>query len=336
MSESLDEIGISEGTNKSSLLVDYLRHYERCFSKIKDDDLTIIEIGVKDGASTRTWARFFPRAHIVGIDTDPNCRRYANDRVTIEIGSQSDFNFLAQLCRKYIPDIIIDDGSHWANDVYFTFQTLFPFLRAGGFYVMEDLYLHYGESGNVFARDSPILPSKYMLGLADRMLENRTDPSAAAGFDGYVFQSVDRLEIVRNGLIIKKREDYEKDKRHDKWMSLVRKSDIKDNWIMLHQQLFAEEGSPRLAREALTRCMDLDPNNLHYHYFLADVLERLGDMPGAIAEARRAVELSTRPENVAAAQARTRPLDVKGDSEWRSNIRPPPENCGSVTLEGKS
>ncbi len=304
MSESLDDIGILEGTNKSSLLVDYLRHYERCFSAVKDDELTIIEIGVKDGASTRTWARFFPRAHIVGVDIDPGCRRYANDRVTIEIGSQSDFNFLAELCRKYIPDIIIDDGSHWANDVYFTFQTLFPFLRPGGFYVMEDLYVHYGELGKVFARDSPILPSKYILGLADRMLENKPEPSAAAGFDGYVFQSVDRLEIIRNGVIVKKKEAYDRDGQHEKWISLVRKSDIKDNWIMLHQQLFAQEGSLDLAREALTRCIELDPNNLHHHYFLADVLDRLGDISGAVAEARRAVELSMKPENLSAAQAR--------------------------------
>ena len=130
MSDSLDHIGITQGTNKSSLLVDYLRHYERIFSEFRDDNFTIIEIGVMEGASTRTWARYFPKAHIVGVDIDEKCKQYADERVTIEIGSQSDFNFLAELCKKYNPKIIIDDGSHWANDVYCTFQTLFPCFRS--------------------------------------------------------------------------------------------------------------------------------------------------------------------------------------------------------------
>src|ERR1700689_2317154 len=126
--QPLDTIGILEGTDKTSLGHDYLRHYQRIFADIRNDPVQLLEIGIAGGASLRTWARFFPRATIVGVDIDAACRRFAGDRITVEIGSQGDPLFLAELARKYQPDIIIDDGSHLAGDILLTFDRLFPAL----------------------------------------------------------------------------------------------------------------------------------------------------------------------------------------------------------------
>src|SRR5689334_21721842 len=94
---SLDAIGISEGTGKSFLWQDYLRHYERSFAPFREREFTLLEIGVFSGSSMRMWQRYFPRALIVGVDIDENARQYATDRTKIEIGSQNDPGFLVSL-----------------------------------------------------------------------------------------------------------------------------------------------------------------------------------------------------------------------------------------------
>src|SRR6266576_2946332 len=68
----LDWMGIAEGTDKSSLGGDYLRHYEERFGKLRDAELNLIEIGVLDGASLRMWVKFFSKAQIVGVDINPD------------------------------------------------------------------------------------------------------------------------------------------------------------------------------------------------------------------------------------------------------------------------
>jgi hypothetical protein len=63
---SLDDIGILCGTDKSSLRQNYLCHYERLLNHLRDAAFNLVEIGVHNGASLRTWARYFVRAQIVG------------------------------------------------------------------------------------------------------------------------------------------------------------------------------------------------------------------------------------------------------------------------------
>ena len=64
----LDELGILHGTDKGSLGHGYLGHYERILGPLRDEPITILEIGVSDGASLRMWADYFTRATIVGVD----------------------------------------------------------------------------------------------------------------------------------------------------------------------------------------------------------------------------------------------------------------------------
>ena len=135
----LDLIGIRLGTDKSRLRQDYLRQYERMMTGFRDRPITLLEIGIDQGASLRTWEIYFPKASIIGVDIVPNTRRFARKNVTIEIGSQFDGEFLASLAQKYTPDIIIDDGSHISEHQIFSFERLFHGLKRGGLYVVEDI-----------------------------------------------------------------------------------------------------------------------------------------------------------------------------------------------------
>ena len=164
----LNQIGVLEGTDKSSSVLlkwDYLRHYEKVFAAWKDKSINFIEIGVANGNSLGVWKELFTTAQIIGVDINPECAKFAGDRIKIEIGSQDDPEFLARLCSKYEPTIIVDDGSHLAHHVIYTFEHMFPFLAPGGIYVVEDLDFHFGEEANKWAPISGYSPPNYFLEL---------------------------------------------------------------------------------------------------------------------------------------------------------------------------
>lgn len=134
MSE-LDVLGALNGTDKSSSVSfawDYLRHYEELFGRWRHSEINVIEIGVLDGSSLRMWLQFFDLAKIIGIDIEPECRKFAQGRAVIKIGSQEDPGFLHGVAAEYPPTIVIDDGSHLAHHMIASFEALFPSLLPGG------------------------------------------------------------------------------------------------------------------------------------------------------------------------------------------------------------
>lgn len=141
--KTLDELAISYNTDKSSLYHDYTKMYNFIFRDLREEKLTLLEIGVLDGASINMWHDFFQNAQVVGVDVDPRCKAYAKGRIHIEIGNQTDPGFLNGLAETYLLDIIIDDGGHAWNQQKTTFKHLFPHLNNGGFYVIEDLTTSY-------------------------------------------------------------------------------------------------------------------------------------------------------------------------------------------------
>ena len=142
---SLDEIGLECGTDKASATHGYLRQYERFFERFRHERITLLEIGVLGGASLKMWETYFPNATIIGADIHHATRRFAGGRVKIELLDQSNVQELADLALRYAPfDIIIEDGSHFWEHQIISLKTLFPFLKNGGLYVVEDLQTNFG------------------------------------------------------------------------------------------------------------------------------------------------------------------------------------------------
>jgi hypothetical protein len=159
-------IGAITDTDKSSATHDYLVHYDRLFRDHIASDFNFIEIGIFRGASLAMLRQYFEGATIVGVDIVETCQRYATDRINVEIGSQVDPVFLADLVQRYPPRIVIDDGSHMAEHVVFTFEALFSSVEPGGIYVVEDLHFHEGSMGR-FTRGNPTdNPLDYFLALS--------------------------------------------------------------------------------------------------------------------------------------------------------------------------
>jgi len=141
---TLDLIAKSYGTDKSSEFHDYCRKYEKYLPFKRYDNLNILEIGVFNGASVKTWKDYFYRSNILGIDIDPNCKKYEENRITIEIGSQTDEKFLKGISERYGPfDMILDDGSHMNSHIIYSFNHLFESIKSGGIYIIEDTHTSY-------------------------------------------------------------------------------------------------------------------------------------------------------------------------------------------------
>ena len=92
----------------------YFRVYDTLFGPYRGKAITFVEVGILGGGSLFMWRSFFgPQARIIGVDLNPNARKWEKDGFEIFIGSQSDTAFWQDFARKVGPvDILLDDGGH--------------------------------------------------------------------------------------------------------------------------------------------------------------------------------------------------------------------------------
>ena len=123
----------------------YFDIYEENFSKFKKRKITILEIGIAKGGSLRMWKNYFSSdSTIVGIDINPECKKFEKDNIKTYIGNQTDVNFLGSVIKDIgKPDIIIDDGGHTSSQQIISFNYLFGHLNDKGIYLVEDTHASY-------------------------------------------------------------------------------------------------------------------------------------------------------------------------------------------------
>jgi hypothetical protein len=125
----------------------YFPIYERHFKDFVYKPITFIEIGCGLGGSLPMWKRYFgPHARIIGIDIDPECKKFEEDQIEVYIGQQQDCKFLQSLLDEVgTPDIVLDDGSHIMSHITASFQFLYPRMLKNGIYMVEDLHTAYWD-----------------------------------------------------------------------------------------------------------------------------------------------------------------------------------------------
>ncbi len=176
----------------------YLDIYEQHFGLYRGADLKMLELGVFKGGSLEMWYQYFgPNSTIYGVDIDPACAAYETANTHIRIGSQDDAAFLRTVIAEMgTPDIIIDDGSHIAKHQEASFRVLFPMLKDGGLYVIEDLHTAYWRlwGGGYRRKGSAIELVKHMIDdmhawYHDRPVETpaKTEIGAIHIYDSVVF-----------------------------------------------------------------------------------------------------------------------------------------------------
>ena len=147
----LNKLAVIHGTDKWNLHW-YTQHYAKHFYHLKDKKMNMLEIGVggddnplKGGNSLRMWKSYFSKAKIFAIDIIDKSV-HEEYRIKIFKGDQSDEKFLKDVISKIGEvELIIDDGSHLNEHVIATFKILFPLLKKGGIYVVEDTQTSYWD-----------------------------------------------------------------------------------------------------------------------------------------------------------------------------------------------
>jgi hypothetical protein len=115
----------------------------------------MIEIGMFDGGSMALGADLVAPHKLVGIDARPApgalehfiARRGLREQVRPYYGvDQTDRARLAEIVAAEFGaeplDLVVDDASHLLDATRVTFDALFPRLRKGGIYVIEDWPMH--------------------------------------------------------------------------------------------------------------------------------------------------------------------------------------------------
>lgn len=123
----------------------YFEIYEKYFAKYRNQKVSILEIGISHGGSLQMWKKYFGEdVSIFAIDINPECKQFEDDHTKIFIGSQSDAKFLNEVIAQ-IPqlDIIIDDGGHTMIQQKVSFEMLYPKVKGGGLYLVEDTHTSY-------------------------------------------------------------------------------------------------------------------------------------------------------------------------------------------------
>lgn len=119
--------------------------YDRHFSPYRKEPITVVEFGVSQGGSLQMWKQYFGRkARIFGVDIDPRCQDLSEGRVDVVIGDQDDRDFLCTLRERVGPiDVLIEDGGHTMGQQIATFEEMWPAVKDGGVFLVEDLHTSY-------------------------------------------------------------------------------------------------------------------------------------------------------------------------------------------------
>lgn len=136
----------------------YFPIYHRHLERFRGKAVRVLEIGVYRGGGLAMWQHYLgPQAVVVGADIDEAAVRATAGRFVVELGDQSDPNFLRRLHEQHGPfDIVIDDGGHTMDQQITTAETLFPLINEGGVLIVEDTHTSYWSSfgGGLGSTDS--------------------------------------------------------------------------------------------------------------------------------------------------------------------------------------
>lgn len=125
----------------------YFDIYHRHFEKFRGRHVVVVEFGVSQGGSLQMWRDYFgDRATIYGIDIDERCAKLGGPDTHILIGDQEDRDFLRSVRERTGPiDVLIEDGGHTMAQQLATFEEMYPLVKEGGVFLIEDLHTSYWE-----------------------------------------------------------------------------------------------------------------------------------------------------------------------------------------------
>ena len=160
MASTLDSFNRSPFSSKK--IDNYFDVYDHLFKDWVGKDVRFVEIGILEGGSLFMWRDYFgDRARIIGIDLNPQAKKWESHGFEIYIGDQADPNFWRQLHHEMGEvDIVLDDGGHTNTQQIITVIEGSKMISQGGMIVIEDCHSNYMSVFNNPSKNSFINYSK--------------------------------------------------------------------------------------------------------------------------------------------------------------------------------
>jgi demethylmacrocin O-methyltransferase len=141
--KTLLQISNGYNTDKGEVYHNYIPYYEKHFAAYRKNSKNFLEIGLDKGESTKMWREYFSVNNTVihGMDIVlPENLSLVNTKMYLcdQSSRQDLMKFLSDTDIEF--DIIIDDGGHMQHQQQISLGVLFPKLKSGGLYVIEDLH----------------------------------------------------------------------------------------------------------------------------------------------------------------------------------------------------
>lgn len=153
----LDNLAIECETDKCSQCHNYTEVYSKYLAPFKDKKIKFLEIGIYTGCSVKLWEKYFSQAELHFMDITFEHIKYHTTRSTYHLGDQQNpadlFRIMNQTGGDF--DVIIDDGGHAMQQQITSFKVLFPYVKSGGLYIIEDLHTSYWDAFKNNNKENP-------------------------------------------------------------------------------------------------------------------------------------------------------------------------------------
>lgn len=150
LTDLADRFGSDKGSSKHR----YTELYNMLFQPYRERAINFLEMGLLIGGpehgesadrvtddlpSIRMWLEYFTKAKIIGLDVS-DFSWFKDKRFTFHRCNMDNRDEIAAAGAKMPAlDIVIDDASHASHHQQNAFLELFPKLKSGGLYIIEDL-----------------------------------------------------------------------------------------------------------------------------------------------------------------------------------------------------
>ena len=138
---ALYDAWVSYPNNLSIKVSTYFQAYSDLLSKYRNKKILLAEVGVLEGGSLLMWKKWLgTNSKVVGIDLNPEAKRFQTENIDIAIGDQANPEFWKNFFQTYPQvDILIDDGGHQFFQQVVTFFAVLMHAKQEIMIIFEDV-----------------------------------------------------------------------------------------------------------------------------------------------------------------------------------------------------
>lgn len=216
----LDNLAQKYYADKSSNWHNYAVIYEKYLEPLKNSPIKFLEIGLAMGYSAHMWREYFPAAdlhfienqqHFIDIYMSTNPRR--SHCYLLDQSDEFDLlKFIEESGGNF--DVILDDGGHQMDQQITSFRILFPAVKSGGIYIIEDLATSFTAMGEYSTESKPGTTVHFLKQLIDEINAFTIKPAGLPYFCSdyrkysdltYYQQNIESIHCHNGTVIIVKR-----------------------------------------------------------------------------------------------------------------------------------